>query len=223
MADGPIHVAALREPLGAARAVQPGGLALGAAASQLDPEQLGKQAVVAVPLASLVERRDEDIGPLDLRESGGGIRPIDQRVGKGPTDGVHDGRREHEVEGLRVERIEDLLHEVVEDVAVRGPERLDECAAVRSRAHRQIGEIKPRRPALGPLMEHLDRVRVEVQRQAIDEELGGLLGGEREIAGPDLEQLAVARSRATGSGGSVRVEITSWTVRGASSANRVRA
>ena len=118
------------------------------------------------------------------------VRPVGQRVGERSADGVHDGGREHELEGLRVERIEDLLHQVVEHVAVRGTEGLDERVAVGRRAHREIGEVQAGRPALGPLVEDVDRGRIEVQREAVDEELGGLAEGEREIGGPELEQLA---------------------------------
>ena len=90
MADGPVHVAALREPL--RRPTVQLRHPVGGATTQLDPEQLGKQAVVAVPLAPLVERRDEHIGPLDLRESSGRVRPVGQRVGERPADRVHDRR-----------------------------------------------------------------------------------------------------------------------------------
>ena len=197
---------------------------LGGATTQLDPEQLGQQAVVAVPLAPLVERRDEHVGPLDLGESRGRFRPVGQRVGERSADGVHDGRREHEVEGLRVERIEDLLHQVVEDVAVRCAERLDERTAVRSSAasRGRRGRARPASPrsARGGPRSRPGRGPARGDRR------GARRSPPRVNARSAVRSSSsspVARSRATGRGGSVRVEITSWTVRGASSANRVRA
>ena len=112
------------------------------------------------------------------------------RVGEAAADRVHDRGRKHESQQVRVQRDQDLFRQVVDDVAVRRAERVDERLAVGRRLHREVREVQAGRPALGPLVEGLDRRRIEVEREDVVEQLLRFVRGELEVGRAELDEVA---------------------------------
>ena len=83
-----------------------------------------------------------------------------------------------------------LLDQVVDDVAVVAGEAGDEAAGVLASVERQRRQLERRDPPLGPLLEGGDVRRGQIQTGRRGEVRGGFGGGEAQVGGPDLDQLA---------------------------------
>ena len=93
------------------------------------------------------------------------------------------------LEGVRLEGRQDLLGEVVEDVAVRTAERGDELLTVLGGPHRQVGEIQPGGPPVGPLVERGHALGRQPETERRVHQRGRLLGRELQVGRPELRQL----------------------------------
>ena len=85
---------------------------------------------------------------------------------------------------------EHLVGEVVEDEAVAAGELRDEPLDVPPPGEREGGHLEAHGPPLGALLQGLDVGGRERQAHRLVQEVGGLLGGEAEIAGAQLGELA---------------------------------
>ena len=81
-------------------------------------------------------------------------------------------------------------------MGARPVERRHQRVLVRLAGQRQRGQVDPGRPALGARDEQVDVGVVEAELEAAVEERPGLLGGEAQRVGPQLEQLPVRPQRA---------------------------
>ena len=90
---------------------------------------------------------------------------------------------------VRRRGVENLRHQVAGQGAVLGDQLGDELVRVGMGAHRDRGQPQPGRPALRPPGQALQRARR--QRDAVPgQQQAGFGDGERQVAGPDLGQLA---------------------------------
>ena len=158
-------------------------------ARELHLEQVRQQRVVAVHLAPIVERGDEHVRPFERRQPLRRPGLLGQRVGERAGDGVDDGRREHEAEGVRLEGSQDLLGEVVEDMAVRTAEGGDELVTVLGGPHRQVGEIQAGGPPVGPLVERGHALGRQPETQRRVHQRGRLVGRELQVGRAEFHQL----------------------------------
>ena len=164
------------------------------AMGEIAPQQVAKQVVVAIPVALLVERDEEQVGAVRLSEQRGTVAGARERVAQRRAHTLED-RRAHEELAHRPRGILDHLVQVVADLAVVPRERADERSPVLAPAQRQRGELQPGRPALGPLPQQpdvrggkLERQRSVQQRsrrdvveaQFLRAHLDALVGGERQ-------------------------------------------
>ena len=97
------------------------------------------------------------------------------------------------VVGLAVEH---LLDQVVQDEAVAAGERVDEAGhpagvpGAGAAAGRESGQLQPGGPSLGAVLEGGDVRRIEVEAHDVVEERVRLVGGEAQVRGAQLEELA---------------------------------
>ena len=189
---------------------------------ELDREELSEEVVIAIPLAPLVERGDEDIGALELGEPRRRAGLAGDRVREPAADRVDDRGRQHEPESVRVEGHEHLLGQVVDDVPVRCTEGLDEPAPVRDwRASTGTrGRARPASPRFVRGGSRRRRGRAAARGIALRNSSDSSGANCRSVA-RNSSNSPVARSRAIGSGGSVRAEIATWMPGGDSSMNRI--
>ncbi len=176
-------------PPGAGAAVQLGHV-VGMLVEQAGPEQVGEQVVVAVPAPPVVERDEEQVGALERLEHRRPARAAGDRVAQRAGEPVEDGGPEEEVpDGVGL-ALEDLVGEVVDDVAVVARERRDERGDILASPHRDRGELESRDPALRPRLERVHVGARERESHPVVEVRGRLVGREPEVGGADLDELA---------------------------------
>ena len=91
---------------------------VGVLVEQVRAEDVGEQVVVAVPLPPVVERDDEEVGALERHQ--GRLAAVASRdgVAERPGESLEDRRPQQELADVRRLAGEDLLAEIVHDVAV---------------------------------------------------------------------------------------------------------
>ena len=85
---------------------------------QTREEYVGEQVMVAIPLALIVERHQEQISSLELLEHRLPIGLAGDSVGRGPAQPGQDRGSEEELSDRIGLALEDLLDKVVDDVAI---------------------------------------------------------------------------------------------------------
>ena len=163
---------------------------LGLLVQQSRPQHVGEEVVVAVPEAAIVERDEEEVGPIEPLEHRLPAAATGHGIAQRSGEPVHDRGLEQEAPDFIGLALEHLLGEVVDDEAVVAGEARDEPAGVVAALHRQRGELQRGDPPLGSSFESVDVVRRQVQAHRVVEVGGGLVGGEPQVGGTDLEQLA---------------------------------
>src|SRR4029453_2966561 len=88
--------------------------------------------------------------------------------------------------------VQDLLGQVVQHVPVAAGERRDEAARVVPSPQRQGGQLQACSPAFGAGGQRGDGGLGQAGSQGGVEHRGRLLGGEAQVAGAQLDQLAAA-------------------------------
>ena len=135
--------------------VQPGDL-VGMERPQPGAEDLGEERVIAVPASLVVERDDQEVRALELLEPRLAVGLAGDGLAQRTAQAVEDRGAQEELLGLARQAGEDLLDDVVEDVAVARPEPPHQVGVVRPAAQRDRGQPQRRRPPLGPVGELLD-------------------------------------------------------------------
>ena len=120
VADGRVRLSLLGEPF--VRALVELGDEPGLALRELGAEQVGEELVIAVPLAAIVERNQEEVRALEFRQARSPSPAARLPRRRGSRERVEDRGLEEEVPLARVQRAENDLGQVVDDVAVRAVE-----------------------------------------------------------------------------------------------------
>ena len=118
--------------------------------------------------------------------------------------------------------LQDLLDQVVDDVAVVAGEAGDEAGDVVAALHRQRRQLERGDPALGAPLQRGDVLGRQRQPHHVVEVGRGLVGGEAQVGGADLDQLAAGpqpgqRQRRVGAAGDHQVQSAAgrWSSRNA--------
>ena len=147
--------------------------------------------VIAVPGPLVVERHQEDVGLLEALERLLAVDTAGQRVAERAREPIeHRGPREKLAVG-GVEPRQDLVGDVVQDMAVARRKVADATRDVRLAGQREARQLQHRGPALGPRHERVEVVIRQLHAHPVREEDLRLLLGEEERVGPKLEELAV--------------------------------
>lgn len=162
------------------------GLQTGRAHPQMGLEDLAEERVEAVPV--LAEVLDEGVLAVEPGEDGPGVGALRQRVHQLGAEPVEDTDPQQEV--LRLGRLasEHLREQEVGDRGAVGLELLQIELRVRVLLRGEGAQPQSGGPAPGALHETVGRVRRKPQSVQA-EELGRLLGGERQLRAPDLGQV----------------------------------
>ena len=156
---------------------------------QVGAQQVGEQVVVAPPATLLVERDQEQAGPLHRLQHLLAVGAPDDRIAERAGQPLQDRRLQQERPQLLGLPLQHLLGQVVQHEPVAAGELLDEPGDVGASLQRQRGQLQPGRPALGALAQRRDdRVRqIAPDRHA--QQLGRLAGVNRRSRGAQLGQL----------------------------------
>jgi hypothetical protein len=186
VSDGACDVVGRGEPVAGAR-VQPGDVVVRARLRELATEDLPEDMVVAEPLATPVERNEEEVRPLDLAEHPPRRVVATHRITQRGTEPIEHAGVEQEPPRLRLLRREDLVAEVLHEVSVE-PQVVG-AARPGAVAQREPGQVEPGDPALGPRPEQLELLGRERQRQRVVEQRRRLGVAEPQLIAQDLAEL----------------------------------
>ena len=172
-------------------------------------QDLGKEAMVAVPLVLVVEGDEEQVGPLQLFQDGLAVLgccwpgrvwfpgiPKAEGVAEGGAEPVEDGGLLQKAADRLWLALEHLGHQIVGHVAVIAGEGGDKClgVAVRFRwslaLQRKGCQLEAGDPALGPGFEGGHGFFWKLQTHRLVEKGGRLLGCEAQVPLADLGDLA---------------------------------
>ena len=188
------------------------GNVVGLLVQQACSQHVGKQMVIAVPVASIVERDQEQIPSLDRLERGLAAVLAGDRIAQGAGQPAQDGGLQQEVPKVFGLTLQDLFDQVVDDVAVIPGEPRDESGDVVSALHRQCRQLDRRDPAFGTHLERCDIRRRQFEPHHAVEVRRGLVGREAQVGGADLDEFAPPaqpreRQRGIGAAGEHQVDL----------------
>jgi hypothetical protein len=146
--------------------------------------------VIAVPLAAVVQRHQEQIGALQLSQQRRRPVGLEHRVAQRPGQPLQHRGAQQELPDPPWLALEHLGTQVIGHVAVGAVEGGDETARVLAAAKRKAGQVQPGRPALGPLGQPLHVLGRQLQAHRAVQQFGCLFVGELQIAHPQFGQLS---------------------------------
>src|SRR3972149_3561496 len=79
-------------------------------------QQIDKEMMIAIPLARLIERYDEEIGLLQSTQHVAAVAPVDYRITQGRGKTIEDGGLEPEILHIGRVGVEDLGRQIVQEV-----------------------------------------------------------------------------------------------------------
>ncbi len=145
--------------------------------------------VVAVPLPPVVERHQEQVGALQGHKRGPTPVPAGDGVAQRSGEPLQDRRLEQEAADVVGLASQNLLGEIVDDVAVVAGETRDERARIVAPLYGQGRQLQGGDPTLGAPVERRDVALGQRQPHRAVEVGRGLLGGEAQVGGPYLQQV----------------------------------
>ena len=158
-------------------------------ATQLQPQQVGEQVVVAEPGAPGVERGDERVGLRQALEdrlrTGGPGEMVGERLAH-PLQ--HRGLQEQLPHDFRL-ALEHLRHQVGRDGPLAAGELPHEAVGVRVSGERQDGQPQAGGPPLGPVAQQRHALAGELHAAGF-EQRARLLAAERQVRRVELDQHA---------------------------------
>ena len=157
---------------------------------QAGAEQTGEQMVVAPPAAHLVQRHQEQARPLDVVQHRLATSPAGDRVTQLPRQTLQHRGLQQERTHLPGLAVEDLISQVVQHEAMAAAERRDKPGRIRVPPQRQRGQLQSRRPPLGAGRQRHHRSVGQDRPRRRAQQRRRLLGGEAELSGAQLSQLA---------------------------------
>ena len=187
---------------GAVQLRQPFRLLLGKA----HPQQVGEQLVVAVPAAHLVQRGQEQIGPLDGLKQPLPAGAAGDRIAQRAAQTVQHRRLQQEGPHLLGLAVQHLLGQVIQHIAVAARKRLHKASDIRPPAQRQHRQLQPSHPPLRAGNKRRDSIGGQARPGRLAEQGSSLLQGEAQVGGAHLGQLAAGtqprqRQRQVGAAG----------------------
>ena len=185
----------LREP-SAGRGVQLTD-AVGIPGRQTGTQRVGEQVVIAVPPPLVVQRDDEQIPALKRLQHPLTVAATGQGIAESARHLIEHRGTEQELADLVRLTPQNLLNEIVKDETMASREGRDEPSDI-SRPlgrggmgpGRQRGQLQPRRPPLGARLERCHQRWLQLQTHHLVEKRLRFLGGEPEVRGPHLHELA---------------------------------
>ena len=159
-----------------------------ARAAQLRAEELQQEPVIAVPDLGPDVAGNEEVRRRELGQHPAAVPPAGQRVGQLGADRVRHRRPEQELAQAVGLPVENLVQQVVGNRPIVAGETAQKAGAIRLRGERERGETNPCGPALGAITQRLDVALGEIGRERL-QRLAALVQGERELGGPDLDQV----------------------------------
>ncbi len=156
---------------------------------QAGAEQVGEQVVVAPPAAHLVQRQQEQAGPLDRLQHRLAIGAAGDGVAQLSRQPLQHRCLQQEPAHLVLLAVQHLPGQVVQDVTVAAAKRGHEPGHVGLTAHRQGGQLQAGHPPLRPGGQRRHGRAGQVSANRFAQQRRRLVCGEAQLSGPQLGQL----------------------------------
>ena len=122
--------------------------------SQLHPQHVREQRVIAEPRAPDVDAGHEGAGVVELLQDPHGSRCAGQGIRERPADALEHGGAQQQLAHLGPLAVHDLCQQICRDGALAARELAREALGIRVRRELYGGEAQPAGPALAALVEH---------------------------------------------------------------------
>ena len=153
-------------------------------------EDVGKEVMIAIPVALVVQRHDKEVAPLQgLQLRGASFLAGDGIAQRAMQPLEHSGLEQEAADTLRLP-LQDLVDQIVRDVAVVSRERPDEPSDILGALQGQSRQLQAGNPAFGTVFQGGDIGCREVKPHHLIEEYGGFGGGKTQVGGAQFGQLA---------------------------------
>ena len=162
---------------------------IGLLRQQMRSEHVGKEVMIAIPVALIIQRHDKEVAAL---------QGIQQRLPScWPVTASHSGPLKRSRMAVWSKKLrtrfgltlQDLVDQIVHDVAVVAGESPDEPGNVLVALHRERGQLQAGNPAFGARFQGGDVLRREVEAHHLVEKAGGFGGGKAQVGGAQFGQL----------------------------------
>ena len=208
--DGAWRIAVGRQPVGGPAVHRCHAVRI--LATQVRAQHVGEQLVVPVPLASVVQWDEEQVGPLQLTQHRGSVGSPGDRVAQRAGEAVEDARVEQKGADVRRKPVQHLVDQVVDDEPVVAGELRHGRAGIVPALQRQCRQLERRCPTFGAVGESGDVGVAEGEIHRVGEVVGRLLLGEAQIRRPHLDELAAGAQprewqRRVGTGGDHQMDV----------------
>ena len=184
---------------------------VGPLVQQVRLQNVREEVVVAVPLAAVVERDQEQVPSIQRLEHGLAAVPAGNGIAERAAQPVQDGGLQQEVPDVIGLALQHLLDQVVDDVPVIPREAGDEAGDVVAPLHRQRRQLKRGDPPFGaPPPSAATSCAVRPSPITPFRYAAASSGVKRRSAARISTSSPRARNRASGNAGSARLAITRW-------------
>ena len=171
-----------------------------------------EELVVPIGVASVIKGDEEEIASIEHGQLGLTLLPTSDRVAQRPAQRRQDGGLQQELPNVLGLAAQDLVDQVVDDVAIVSGEPGDERGRVIPPLDRERRHLQRGNPAFRPRFEGGDVRWLQGESHHAVQVGRGFIRRESQVGGPDLDELAV-RSQAgkrklrVGSGGHNEVHL----------------
>ena len=155
-------------------------------------QHLREQVVVAIPMTVVIERHEEQVGPIKRLQHRPAVSASRDRIAERRIHTAENRGVQQEGAHLRRLVLQHLLDQVVDDVSVVSGEPGDEIGDVISTAHRESRQLERRDPSLRAIVERGDLLRRQRQPHRAGEIVRRLFRGEPQVCRAYLDQITAS-------------------------------
>src|SRR5215213_3643646 len=147
----------------------------------MDTENFGKEVMVTIPPAPVIQRNDKEVATLQSFQHNSGVLPVGDGISQRAAQPLENRGLEQELPDTFGLALQDLFNQIVQDVAVVSSESLDEPGKVLPAPHRERRQLQADDPAFRTGFQGADLFFCEVEAHHPLKEIGGFGEGKTQI------------------------------------------
>ena len=172
--------------------------------------------MIAIPLAPVIERHDEQIAALQCFQHFSAVVPPCNRITQGTTQAAQNGGLQQEAAYTFRLVLQNFFGQIIQDKTVAAGKGFDEAGSVFMPPHGDRRELQTGDPSFGAGLQSGDISGREIQAHHPVKKFGGFGGGKAQIGGAQFSQLTAGtqpcqRERRILTGGDQQVHLP-WQV-----------
>ncbi len=157
---------------------------------QIGGEYVGKEMVVAKPVARAIQRYDKEVASLQAIQQRGAVALAGYGIAERAAQAVENrGLEQKRAHAFRLP-LQNFFNQIVHDVPVVAGKSSDEVGNVLAPAHGKRRQLQSCNPAFGARLQDGYLLQREIQVHDLIEKASGFGGGEAQIGGAHFGHLA---------------------------------